>query len=75
MKSFSTNLTFVIDFKQYVPSIMYKTNTHNISGVRKEVNNPDCRIVMTNDVYMYVVDSRMVNCITVTDYSEYYLAV
>ena len=29
---------------------MYKINTHNISGVRNYVNNPNWRVVMTNYV-------------------------
>ena len=29
---------------------MYKINTHRISGVRNKVNNPDCRVVITNYV-------------------------
>ena len=35
------NLSFGIDFKLQVPALMYKIKTHNISGVRNQVNNPD----------------------------------
>ena len=35
---------------------MYKINTHNISGVRNKVNNPDWRIVMTNYVCMQLLN-------------------
>ena len=42
MKSFSKYLSFGVDFKLQVPPLMYKKiNTHNISGVRNQVNNPD----------------------------------
>ena len=34
MKSFSENLSFGVDFKLQVSSLMYKINTLNISGVR-----------------------------------------
>ena len=37
---------------------MYKINTHNISGVRNWVNNPDWRVVMTN----YVIVSFFAHC-------------
>ena len=33
---------------------MYTINTHDISGVRNWVNNPDWRVVMANYVCMYV---------------------
>ena len=41
VKSFSKNLYFGVDFKLQVPPLIYKINTHNISGVRNQVNNPD----------------------------------
>ena len=41
MKSSSKNLLFEVDFKLQVRQLMYKINTHNISGVRNKVNNPD----------------------------------
>ena len=36
MKSFSKNLSFGVDFKLQVPPLMYKINTHNLSGVRSK---------------------------------------
>ena len=56
MKSFSKNPSFGVDFKLQVPPLMYsyKINTHNISGVRNQVNNPDLLVVMNNYVCMYV---------------------
>ena len=41
IKSFSKNLSFGVDFKLQDPPLMYKINTHNIRGVRNQVNNPD----------------------------------
>ena len=41
IKSFSKKLSFGVDFKLQVPPLMYKINTHNISSVRNQVNNPD----------------------------------
>ena len=41
MKSFSKNLSFEVDLKLQIPPLIYKINTHNISGVRNQVNNPD----------------------------------
>ena len=55
MESFSKNLSFGVDFKLYFPLLMYKINTHNISGMRNYVNNPNWRIVMTNYVCMYIL--------------------
>ena len=34
IKSFSKMLSFGVDFKLYVPLLMYKMNVHNISDVR-----------------------------------------
>ena len=34
LKISQKNLSFGIDFKLYVPPLMYKINAHNISGVR-----------------------------------------
>ena len=39
---------------------MYKINTHNVSGVRNYVNNPDWRVTMTNYVCMYVVGVTLI---------------
>ena len=68
MKSFSKNLSFEVDFKLQVPPLMYKINTHNISGVRNEVNNPDRRVVMANyvckDMLIQVHSSDCVPCET-----------
>ena len=36
---------------------MYKINTHNISGERNYVNNPDSRVVMTN--YVCIISRRV----------------
>ena len=33
-EKFSKNLSFGVDFKLKVPPLMYKINTHNISGMR-----------------------------------------
>ena len=41
MKSFLKIVSFGIDFKLKVPPLQYKMNTHKISGVRKQPNNPD----------------------------------
>ena len=54
MKIFSKNLSFGVDFQlQVPPPLLYKINTHNISGVRNKVNTPDLRGVMTNYVYIF----------------------
>ena len=34
MKSFSKNLLFGIDFKLLIPPLIYKINSHSISGMR-----------------------------------------
>ena len=34
METVLKNLSFRIDFKLYLPSLIYKVNAHNISGVR-----------------------------------------
>ena len=34
IESFSKNLSFGVDFKLLVPLLMYKINTHNVSGKR-----------------------------------------
>ena len=39
---------FGADFKLQIPLIMYKTNTHNINGMRNYFNDP-------NQLCMYVV--------------------
>ena len=61
MKSCSKNLSFGVDFKLQVPLRMYKINTHNISGVRNQVNNPNYRVVMAN----YVCMSCLFVCLTI----------
>ena len=43
MKSLLKYLSFGVDFKLQVPPLMYKNNTHNICGVRNQVNNPDLK--------------------------------
>ena len=35
-EKFPKNLSFGVDFKQLIPPIMYKINTHNISGVKSK---------------------------------------
>ena len=41
----------------WLPPIMYKINTHHLSAVKNQVNNPDGRIVMTIYVNMYSTTS------------------
>ena len=43
MKSFSKYLSFGVDFKLQVPPLMYKNNTHNICGVKNQVNNSNMK--------------------------------
>ena len=55
MKSFSKNQSFGVDFKLQVPLLMYKINTHIISGVRNQVNNPDLRYLTKISAYLLQV--------------------
>ena len=46
------NLSFGSDFKQGVLPL------HNISGVRNQANNPDWRILITNNVFLYIPQNK-----------------
>ena len=60
MKTFSKNLSFGVNFKLQVPPLMYKLNTHNISGVRNQVNNSDCVCLKTGNISHFAFKLKLI---------------